>query len=195
MAIRKQIPDKEGIYFITFTCYQWMPLIQIVNGYDIIYKQFDYLQTHKHYILGYVIMPNHVHALLAFNHSNKSINTIIGNMKRFIAYEMIKQLKEKNQQHILKILSQAVQPADKKKGKLHEVFEPSFDCKHCKTVEFIQQKLNYMHNNPCTGKWNLVGNAIDYIHSSAKFYSMGEQGIYTITNYMQLEDVDLTITK
>ena len=49
-----------------------------------------------------------------------------------------------------------------------------------------------MHTNPCKGKWNLVENPVDYMHSSAKFYITGEQGIYPVTNYMALEDIDLT---
>ena len=39
-----------------------------------------------------------------------------------------------------------------------------------------------MHNNPV--KAGLVMNACDYIHSSAKFYETGEQGIYEVTNYL-----------
>jgi hypothetical protein len=40
-------------------------------------------------------MPNHIHALLAFrNTQGQSINTIIGNGKRFIAYELIAKLME-----------------------------------------------------------------------------------------------------
>jgi len=31
-----------------------------------------------------------------------------------------------------------------------------------------------------------------YIHSSAKFYITGEQGIYPVTSYTELEDIDLT---
>ncbi|HMT76034.1 MAG TPA: hypothetical protein PKA77_18310 [Chitinophagaceae bacterium] len=32
------------------------------------------------------------------------------------------------------------------------------------------QKLNYIHDNPCKGKWNLAAATVDYEHSSAKFY-------------------------
>ena len=39
-----------------------------------------------------------------------------------------------------------------------------------------------MHNNPV--KAGLVKNASDYIHSSAKFYETGEQGIYEVKNYL-----------
>jgi hypothetical protein len=72
------------------------------------------------------------------------------------------------------------------------VFEPSFDCKECYGEKMINQKLDYMHDNPCKGVWELVSSPVDYIHSSARFYTTGEQGIYAVTNYMLLEDIDLT---
>ena len=83
------------MFFITFTCYQWLSLIDKVNGYEIIYKWFDHLKSNDHFINGYVIMPNHVHALITFIDTTQSINTVIGNGKRFMAYEIINQLKKK----------------------------------------------------------------------------------------------------
>jgi len=77
--------------------------------------------------------------------------------------------------------------------KLHEVFEPSFDWKECRTEKFIEQKLNYIHWNPCKGVKKLADLPEQYIHSSGKFYITGEQGIYPVTSYMELRDIDLTV--
>ena len=97
MPVNRQITEPDGVYFITFTCYQWKPLIEITNSYDLVYNWFDHLKSNGHYIAGYVIMPNHVHALIAFRNTGQSINTIVGNGKRFIAYEIIKRLKKQNE--------------------------------------------------------------------------------------------------
>jgi hypothetical protein len=35
------------------------------------------------------------------------------------------------------------------------------------------KKLNYIHRNPISGKWNLVNDYTDYEHSSASFYELG----------------------
>ena len=56
----------------------------------------------------------------------------------------------------------------------------------------MNQKLEYMHVNPCTSKWNLALNPAEYLHSSARFYICGEQGVYIVTNVNELDDVDLT---
>ena len=34
-------------------------------------------------------MPNHIHALISFVNAKQIINTIIGNGKRFMAYEIL----------------------------------------------------------------------------------------------------------
>ena len=192
MSTKRKIPHNDGLYFITFTCYEWLSLFEITKGYGVVYKWFDHLKSKGHYIVGYVIMPNHIHALIGFSNSKISINTIIGNGKRFMAYEIIKRLTEQNENDLLEELSFGVSKRDEKRGKLHEVFEESFDWKECKSDKFIDQKLDYMHDNPCTGVWNLAESPIDYQHSSAKFYLTGGQGIYTITHCGELKDVDLT---
>ena len=133
--------------------------------------------------------------LISFVNTTQSINTIIGNGKRFMAYEIINRLKTNNETALLKQLAGSVETGRKENKKLHEVWEISFDWKDCRCNEFVWQKLNYMHNNPCTGKWQLAVNAIEYTHSSAKFYLTGVQGIYPVTNFMQMEEVDFNKLK
>jgi REP element-mobilizing transposase RayT len=190
MPVKRTIPHRSGMFFITFTCHQWLSLIDKVNGYDIVYNWFDHLKTKGHYINGYVIMPNHIHALISFVNTTQAINTIIGNGKRFMAYEIIKRLETNNENLLLEQLSGSVENNRKGNRKLHDVWEISFDWKDCISNEFVGQKLNYMHNNPFTGKWHLASNPLEYVHSSAKFYFTGKQGIYPVTNFMEMEDVD-----
>ena len=193
MSVRREITEYDGIYFITVTCSQWLHLFDIAHGYEEAYKWCDHLKSKGHFIVGYVIMPNHLHALIGFrNTKGESINSMIGEGKRFMAYGIVKRLKKKNELDVLMQLSTQVNITDRKRGKLHEVFEPSFDWKECKSNKFIDQKLSYIHSNPCRGKWDLVKEEFEYKHSSAKFYAMGEQGTYAVTDYSELEDIDLT---
>ncbi len=73
MPVLQNIPYNDGTFFITFTCYDWLPLIDKTNGYDIVYKWFDHLKSKGHNINGYVIMPNHVHALIALLQQGKAL--------------------------------------------------------------------------------------------------------------------------
>lgn len=192
MPAKQKIPYENGHFFITFTCFNWLPLIELTNSYGLVYNWFQYLTQVGHFVTGYVIMPNHLHATIAFRQSNKSINKIIGDGKRFIAYELIKRLKEQNQSELLKQLSGAVNKSDKARNKKHEVWEDSFDWKECISNAFAEQKLNYMHANPCTGKYMLADIPENYLHSSAKYYLTGEHNLFTVFDYMKLQDVDLT---
>lgn len=193
MSVRRQASENNGIYFITFTCARWLPLFQITNGYQLVYNWFNYLTTKGNYIIGYVIMPDHVHAVIAFRQSSKSINTIIGNGKRFMAYGIVDLLKQMNRNDVLEQLSSFVNDTDRKRNKQHEVFEPSFDIKECYTTDFIQQKLDYLHLNPCRYKTLLANNPEDYLHSSAKYYLSGNAGVYAVTHYAALQDIDLSV--
>ncbi len=169
-----------GIYFITFTNYKWIPLFQLTNGYPFVYNWFDSLKRGGHSVLGYVIIPNHVHALIGYKKTKNSVNTILGNGKRFMAYDIVEQLKQAGNDEMLKTLAEGVTPSDKQKGKLHEVFEDTSDIKLCRTYKFVQQKLDYIHSNPVSKKWTLADNPTNYEHSSARFYETGVQGSYEV---------------
>lgn len=138
------MPYNSGIFFITFTYHQWLPLIDKTNGYDVVYNWFDDLKS-----------------------KGRFINTAI--LQQLISNIEIKR-RENNKQH--------------------NVWKHSFDWKECRTPAFICQKLDYMHNNPCTGKWQLTNAPVNYQYSSAKFYLTGQQGLYTVANYMQMNGVD-----
>ena len=89
-----------------------------------------------------------------------------------MSYGIVRRLKEKNKAEVLARLSALVNATDRKRGKRHAV-EPSFapiaiGRKDCRSNKFIDQKLDYIHANPCRGIWNLVKEETEYIHSSAK---------------------------
>lgn len=176
----------KSIYFVTFTCYKWLSLFQETNAYDAVHKWFENLYKNNIYVPGYVTMPNHVHALLYFPEMLKSLNTIIGNAKRFLAYEIIERLEGKKANSLLDILHAGVKERERKKGQIHRVFEDSFDAKECYSREFIFQKLDYMHRNPVSKKWDLVKDFADYEYSSASYY---EKGIKKYERLVHINDV------
>jgi hypothetical protein len=175
MPVRSKIPFNKGTFFITFTCINWIPLIEITNSYNLIYKWFEHLTRLGHTVNAYVIMPNHIHVIITFNGEENKINILIGEGKRFIAYKLILKLHSQKQVSILNKLKEKLSESDINKGKKHDVFEPSFDWKHIDTMEFYIQKLNYVHQNPCKGKNPLVNKPEDYLHSSYRsFYKLGD---------------------
>jgi REP element-mobilizing transposase RayT len=178
--------QKTGIYFITFTCHDWLPLIDLTNSYDLLYKWFAILGQNKHSLPGFVLMPNHVHLLLHYVYSGQSLNTIIGNGKRFLAYDIIRRLQLSGQQDVLNTLAAAVQYKDRQKGQKHVAWKDSFDWKLCRTEKFITQKLQYIHNNPLSGRWKLAESITQYPHSSASYYISGKHNNFAVRDYREV---------
>jgi REP element-mobilizing transposase RayT len=108
--------NQNSFYFITFTCYKWLQLFDTASADDTVYKWFDHLYKSNIYVTGYVIMPNHIHVLLYFPNMPKPLTTVVGNAKRFMAYEIIKRLEERKENNLLDLLHGGVKKREAKKG-------------------------------------------------------------------------------
>lgn len=187
MAVKLRQDQREAIYFVTFTCHRWLPLFEETKLYDNIYGWFKILHEQGIKTVGYVIMPNHLHCMLYLPREAPELYKIISNAKRFMAYEIVKRLKENRQESLLEKLEEGVNTKESKKGKLHQVFKESYDAKECYNEPFIRQKLDYIHKNPVSGKWNLASDYLQYIHSSARFYDLNEVNeIIDLTHYQDI---------
>ncbi len=184
MATHQIHDEKSTVYFVTFACYNWVSLFELTNTYSYFDKWFSYLDSKEVSLLGYVIMPNHFHGLLFVREScDLTLNTLVSNGKRFLAYEIVRVLKERNEKPILRLLEAGVSRSEKAKGSAHRVFRPSFDAKPCFDKEMVEVKLDYIHHNPVQGKWSLSEDWTIYPYSSAGFY-MDEKPHKYIRHYM-----------
>ena len=181
--------EKKAIYFVTFTCYKWLPLFKKSDAYNQVYQWFSYIKEEVK-ILGYVIMRNHLHVLLYLNSKERTLNKIVAEGKRFMAYYMVKQLKAKKEDQLLKTLQGGVSIKQQEKGKKHRVFRLSFDAKQCYSEEKILHVLDYMHENPVSKKWSLVSDYVDYKHSSASFYLLNKPGPFPVTHYRDIWEIN-----
>ena len=187
MSTRTTHSNEAALYYITFTCYQWLPLFEVCAAYDLVYKWFNFLRE-KYNIktTAYTIMPNHVHCILFFPDEKYDLNKIVSNGKRFIAYEIIKRLTEKELRKILLQLKEGLTERDVKKGQKHKVFEDSFDAKPIYHRNFLIQKINYIHLNCVRGKWKLVEHWEDYEFSSARFYVKNNPAPFAPVHFEEL---------
>jgi hypothetical protein len=49
----------------------------------------------------------------------------------------------------------------------------------------IEQKLDYIHQNPVSGKWKLAKTVMDYHYSSIWFYDEDDITLSFLTHYME----------
>ena len=104
MAVKYKHSEEFTTYFVTITCYKWISLFEITNSYDIVYNWFNILKEDGIDIVGYVIMPNHVHTIIHFPSPGYNLNKIIGNAKRFMAYEIVNRLENSTNHKLLEEL-------------------------------------------------------------------------------------------
>ena len=64
MSTRTTHSSDEALYYLTFTCHQWLPLFQLCNGYDLVHNWFNFLrEKYKVKTTAYIIMPYPRHSV------------------------------------------------------------------------------------------------------------------------------------
>lgn len=185
MSVRKQQHTDGAIFFCTFTCWNWLQLIGITQAYDRVYAWMHSATRQGFSIVGYVIMPNHVH-LLVHAPPGRSINLALGQAKQRLAYDILARLRARHEHGLLAKLQDAVTMAEAQRGQRHRVFATSSDIRACFNEEMFRQKLDYIHANPLAKHWTLAPAAADYPHSSAAFYERGATGPAPIKHFREV---------
>jgi REP element-mobilizing transposase RayT len=182
MSVRKLQRTDGAVFFCTFTCWAWLPLIERTQAYDRVYNWMHIARAKGFRFFGYVIMPNYIHAIV-FSPAGQSINALLSNGKRFLAYDIVSRLRAQDQRELLDRSKASVRPSDIKRRQEHRVFNTSSDIRECFDEAMIHQKLEYIHANPVSGKWSLAENALDYPHSSMGYYERGDASPAPIEHY------------
>jgi putative transposase len=74
MRSRYKITDQDGLYFITSTTVEWIPVFTSKPYFEIITQSFTYCQEHKGLqLFGYVILDNHFHLVVAGSNLDRTI--------------------------------------------------------------------------------------------------------------------------
>ena len=140
-------------HFITFSCYQRMPLLTRTMGYGAFERELETVRRRYAFVVaGYVLMPEHVHLLV----SEPQVSTLAV---------------------VLQVLKQQTSRKLKRPGEAQFWQRRYFDFSvynEEKTVE----KLRYMHRNPV--KRGLVARPEEWMWSSFRHYATGVEGTVEI---------------
>ena len=79
-----------------------------------------------------------------------------------------------------------VNPTNKK----HEIWQRDSSGVEIYSRQVAKQKLDYIHFNLVSGKWNLAKDNIDYHFSSARFYETGDDDFGFLNNIFKIFDGD-----
>lgn len=161
--ILKHHNQVAGARFVTFCIHKQLPVL--TNN---VFRQFvvdsiiEAKDKFKFKILGYVIMPEHVH-LVFVPAKNHKVGTIIGDIKSRSA-KLILELLRQNQSPLLRQLK-----VIRNRLIRYVVWQRRCYDHICRTEEAVREKVNYCHNNPV--KRGLVKIPGDWRWSSYRFYN------------------------
>jgi putative transposase len=154
-------------HFVTFSTYQRRRFLDSPHTRDIVMEVLQQsLITHHAACTGFVVMPNHVHAIL-FGQPDFQISRFIQVWKKTSSYRL-KRLYAAEVVRYYQLCSDKC-----------PIWQAGFYDFNLESDEKISEKLDYMHNNPVQAE--LAATPIAWPWSSARFYELGEAIGVTIT--------------
>ena len=168
--------DPTHLYFITASIIDWKHLFITPEYIKIPLDSLAWMQQQKRILLfAFVVMPSHLHAII--KPESDSIGEIVQQFGSFTAHEILKMLRSDNQKELLDLFHR------KKRDQRHEhsVWQ-DIQAKNIYSMEFLQQKMDYIHQNPIAKGWKLAKDRADYPYSSAGYYDHRRKPIVEITD-------------
>jgi REP element-mobilizing transposase RayT len=168
----------ECMYFFTATILNWQHLLQESKFKQVIVDSLEWMVKHERaYVYGFVIMPNHFHVLWDFREPFTQ-DQIEDAVLKFTGH----QFKNHLRQFDMKLLERyRSTQADRE----FQFWERRPYAAEMYTREVAEQKLEYMHENPCQERWQLATAPENYFFSSARFYVLNKDDFGFITHYAE----------
>ena len=162
----KPFHDPTHLYFITATLLGWKQLfVRPAYAQLVLDSLAWHRQTGRWALYAWVLMPNHLHAMIKplGDHTTSSVLKSFGS---FTAHAILRRLNDEGLNDWLAFFAER---RDKDVNKEHQIWQP-IQAKNVVSREFLQEKLEYIHNNPVAKKWNLAAERALYEYSSACYY-------------------------
>jgi len=158
MPKRKIFDEDCSGHFVSFACYKRRKLLFFEKTK---YMVLEYLRSeatkHNAKVIGFVIMPDHVHALVWFEGPGH-LSSFMRGWKRNSSYQIKEFLKDTNYA--------------KELGEREPVWQAGYYDFNVTSTKKMNEKLDYIHNNPVVEK--LVKDPCDWEFSSAAWYEKGK---------------------
>ena len=173
MGFKYKIEDQQEVYFLTSTVVDWVDVFTRRELAEIVIDSLRYCQKEKGLLLfAWCLMPSHLHLIVSAE-EGKSISDIMRDFKKFTSKKIVSTIQEINESRREWMLDR-FEFSGRWNPKI-ENFKFWQDGIHpiiLYSNSFIDQKLNYIHNNPVEA--GLVFEPQHYAYSSAINYVDGK---------------------
>jgi len=181
---RRRAYDLSGhLHFVTFSCYGRRRLLGQQAASRIVVGNLSLLcRRYQAYCIGFVVMPEHVHAVLGFG-SAGFLSVFMQEWKRLSAVKL-RRLLERQGSPVLKYLTDA-------RGRVHMWQRKYYDFLLF-TDRKVREKIQYLHNNPVSR--GLTATPCEWPWSSARWYEQGKSVGVEMTTWEGFNLSDATHT-
>lgn len=162
--------NTDASYFLTLTVVGWIDIFTRSRYCDIIIDSLNFCKENKGLeVFGYVIMPSHLH--MVARHNESKLNEVIRDFKSFTAKEIIRVVDQESGEsrkdwllHLFKYHAKF-----KQQNKTYQFWQKTNHAIELLNPEMIDQKIEYIHNNPVQA--GLVIDPCSWMYSSANAMS------------------------
>jgi REP element-mobilizing transposase RayT len=168
--------NPEGLYFVSFAVVGWLDVFTRNEYKDLVLESLEFCQKNKGMeIHAWCIMTNHVHLIFRSLETQKP-ELLLGDFKRFTSRSVINAIQENPKESRKEsLLDYFKKEAEKSSNTTkHQFWRHDNNPIELWSNEVIQQKIDYIHNNPV--EEGIVFRPEDYKYSSAPDYA-GEKGL------------------
>jgi putative transposase len=177
MGIKNKI-SPGYVYYCTLTIVEWIDIFTRPAYKHLIVDSLNYCIANKGLkVYCWCLMSNHLH-IIASAGDEGNLSDILRDFKKFTSkaiVETIKEIPESRREWLLNLFWYAGK--NNKKIKNFKVWQDGNEAKEIHSTAFLEEKMDYIHNNPVRAK--IVANPVDYLYSSARDYA-GEKGLVNI---------------
>jgi putative transposase len=160
MPNRRIYDQEKHAQFVTFSCYHRRRMLDCEPLRNTLVELLaQKLTEYRGICSGYVVMPDHVHAIVWFEASGQ-LSRFMKSWKQTSSHKLKRMLRGAAPQYASTIAPQ--DPFWQAKYYPFNFYSP----------QKAEEKLDYMHNNPVTA--GLVERAVDWKSSSARYYLLGK---------------------
>jgi REP element-mobilizing transposase RayT len=184
MSDKYKMYDPGAAYFVTLTIVDWIDIFTRPAYKHIIIDSLAYCQQNKDLeIYAWCLMSNHLH-MVCRGSKRHPLQDILRDFKKYTSVKIIETLQEIPESRSDWMLDRfAFKAGQVKRNKNYKLWQDGNHAKQIFTNEFLQMKIDYIHNNPVRAE--LVAFSEDYLYSSARVYA-GKVGLIEIVKVSRL---------
>jgi len=177
---RYKIVENKYPHFMTCTIVEWLKVFNTPSCVQIIFDAWNYARKNQGLqILGYVIMPHHLHMIARA----PDLSKVMQSFKSITAKRIIEDVTNLGKEHLLLAFEDFKRTH--KSESTYQVWQEGNHPQELTNEHMIRQKLDYMHSNPLRA--GLVTRSEDWPYSSVRNYLGLESPFEIDKNWRGLE--------